>query len=51
VMIVTATRMGVPQNKTFQILNRILDTKIKDSNIFKLYLNWSQTKINLNNLF
>jgi RNA recognition motif-containing protein len=28
-----------------------LGSKSKDSNIFKLDLNWSQTKINLNKIF
>jgi hypothetical protein len=39
------------QNKPFQILNRILDSKSNDSNIFKLVLNWVQTGINSNKLF
>jgi hypothetical protein len=28
-----------------------LSSKVKDSNIFKLDLNWIQTRINLNKLF
>jgi hypothetical protein len=32
------------QNKAFQILNRFLDSKSKDSNIFKLVLNWDKFK-------
>jgi hypothetical protein len=39
------------QKTTFRILNQILGSKSKDSNIFKLDLNWSQTKINLNKIF
>jgi hypothetical protein len=32
----------------FQILSKLLSSKIKDSNTFKLDLNWGYTKVNLN---
>jgi hypothetical protein len=35
----------------FRFYSRLLDSKSKDPNIFKLNLNWIQTQINLNKLF